>query len=214
MLKVLKILLGTDDVVKICEEISLTSNKRIDCDLSQFYPENDNISDYENFIKITINKTYVFYWYFLKQHFRCKTTDLNNEENELKINRLHEIHKWFISKQIDFNSYRNIISFITKEMHIRDVLDLCNNLDIGQNQKLELVFTAKLNSIDSMFDFCMAVLSRDEFICESTLIIITRIIDKITDHPVIKEQTRALVQLVKKRQIEPLYPVLKRWCTN
>ncbi|ARB91020.1 hypothetical protein A6J40_01930 [Legionella longbeachae] len=214
MLKVLKILFGTDDVVKICEEISLTSNKRIECDLSQFYPENDNICDYENFIKITINKTYVFYWYFLKQHFRCKTTDLNNEENELKINSLHEIHKWFISKQIDFNSYRNIISFITKEMHIKDVLDLCNNLDIGQNQKLELVFTAKLNSIDSMFDFCMAVLSRDELICESTLIIITRIIDRITDHPVIKEQTRALVQLVKKLQIEPLYPVLERWWTN
>lgn len=214
MLKVVKILLGTDDIVKICDEISLISDKTIECDLSHFHPDNDNIPDYENFIKITIDKKYIFYWYFLKQHFRCKTTDLNNEENERKNNRLHEIHSLFINKQIEFNAYRNIISFITKEMHIRDVLDICNNLNIETNQKLELIFTAKLNSIDSMFDFCMAVLNRDEFICESTLIIITRIINKITDHPVIKEQTRALVQLVKKRQIKPLYPVLERWWNN
>ena len=65
-----------------------------------------------------------------------------------------------------------------------------------------------------MFDFCMAVLGRDEFISQNTFTIITRIIDKITDHPVIKEQTRALVQLVKERQIKPLYPVLKRWWNN
>ena len=214
ILKVLKILLGTDDIIKICEEISVTSNKTIECDLSHFSSDNDNIPDYENFIKITINKTYIFYWYFLKQHFRCKTTDLNNEENELKNNSLHEIHKLFINKQIEFNSYRNIISFITKEMHINDVLDLCNNLDIDINQKLELVFTAKLNSIDSMFDFCMAILNLDEFICQHTFLIIARIINTITDHPVIKEQTRALVQLVKQRQIEPLYPVLKRWWSN
>lgn len=58
-----------------------------------------------------------------------------------------------------------------------------------------------------MFDFSMAILNRDEFICQYTFLIITRIINTITDHPVIKEQTRALVQLVKQRQIEPLYPV-------
>lgn len=214
MLKVIKILLGTDDIIKICEEVSITSNKTIECDLSQFSSDNDNIADYENFIKITINKTYIFYWYFLKQHFRCKTTDLNNEENKLKNNSLHEINNLFINKQIDFNSYRNIISFITKEMHINDVLELCQSLDIDINQKLELVFTAKLNSIDSMFDFCMAILNRDEFICQHTFLIITRIINTITDHPVIKEQTRALVELVKQRQIEPLYPVLKRWWNN
>lgn len=125
-----------------------------------------------------------------------------------------EIHNLFINKQFDFNAYRNIISFITKEMPISTVLDLCNNLDIGINQKLELAFTAKLNSIDSMFDFCMGVLSKDEFICESTFTIITRIIDKITDHPVIKAQTRALVQLVKRRQLKSLYPVLERWWNN
>lgn len=214
MLKVVKILFGTDDIVKICEEISITSNKTIECDLSQFSSDNDNIPDYENFIKITINKKYIFYWYFLKQHFRCKTTDLNNDENKLKNNSLHEIHKLLVNKQIEFNAYRNIISFITKEMHISDVLDLCNSLDIDINQKLELVFTAKLNSIDSMFDFCMAILNSDEFICQHTFLIITRIINTITDHPVIKEQTRALVQLVKQRQIEPLYPVLKRWWNN
>lgn len=88
MLKVVKILLGTDDIVKICEEISLVSNKTIKCDLSHFHPDNDNIPDYENFIKVTINETYIFYWYFLKQHFRSKTTDLNNEENKLKNNSL------------------------------------------------------------------------------------------------------------------------------
>jgi hypothetical protein len=54
MLKVVKILFGTDDIVKICEEISITSNKTIECDLSQFSSDNDNIPDYENFIKITI----------------------------------------------------------------------------------------------------------------------------------------------------------------
>lgn len=194
--------------------ISFADQRTIECDLSQFSSDNDNIPDYENFIKITINKKYIFYWYFLKQHFRCKTTDLNNEENELKNNRLHEIHKLFVNKQIEFNAYRNIISFITKEMHISDVLDLCNSLDIDINQKLELVFTAKLNSIDSMFDFCMAILNRDEFICQHTFLIITRIINTITDHPVIKEQTRALVQLVKQRQIKPLYPVLERWWSN
>lgn len=214
MLKVIKIIFGTDDIIEICKEISVTTNKTIVCDLTQFSRDNDNIPDYENFIKITINKTCIFYWYFLKQHFRCKTTDINNEENELKNNSLNEIHKLFITKQIEFNSYRNIISFITKEMHINEVLDLCNNLDIDINQKLELVFTAKLNSIDSMFDFCMALLNRDEFDCQHTFLIITRIINAITDHPVIKEQTRALVQLVKRRKIEPLYPVLKRWWNN
>lgn len=105
-------------------------------------------------------------------------------------------------------------SVVAKEMHINDVLDLCNNLDIDINQKLELVFTAKLNSIDSMFDFCIATLNRDELICQHTFLIITRIINTITDHPVIKDQTRALVQLVKQRQIKPLYPVLERWWSN
>lgn len=71
MLKVVKVLLGTDDIPKICEAVSAAANVSISCDVSNFHPDNAGIEDYENFIKITVDDSHEFYWYFLQQHFRC-----------------------------------------------------------------------------------------------------------------------------------------------
>ncbi|MBY0378805.1 MAG: hypothetical protein K2P99_00210, partial [Burkholderiales bacterium] len=145
MLKVIKILFGTDDLKLICSKFSQATGKEIMCDITNFHPENNNVMDYENYIKITVENKHVFYWYFLQQHFRCKTTDIFEKDAVSQNKYLASMTNLYNQQSICKESFFNILSFITKNMSCEDTIQLSKNLNITDHQeRFKFIFMAKL----------------------------------------------------------------------
>lgn len=213
MLRVVKVLLGTDDIPQICEAVSAAANVSIRCDLSNFHPENPHIEDYENYIRITVDNSQEFYWYFLQQHFRCKTKDVLNQDELFKRTSLRGLCDAYSDSRICLESFCNLTSFFLKEMTASEAVDMARGQGLTCPDTLfKFAFMSKLNSVDSMFDFCMYVLDEERFSASPHVLeMVNNILNSIPDHPVIAKQQRRLVDLVRSKGIGYLDPLVTRW---
>ena len=213
MLKVMKVLLGTDDIPRICEAVSAAANVSIRCDLSSFHPDNPGIEDYGNYIRITVDENQEFYWYFLQQHFRCKTKDALNQDEVFKRTSLRGLCEAYSDRRISLESFCNLASFFLKEMPPGEAVDMARGQGLTCPDTLfNFAFMGKLNSVDSMFDFCMYVLNDERFNARRHVLdVVNNILTSIPDHPVIVGQQQRLADLVRSKGIEYLDPLVTRW---
>ena len=213
MLKVLEVLLGETNIATICRHISLASGIDIFCDLSNFHPEKNDLEDYTNFVRLEFNKKYVFYWYFLKQHFRCASTDTLDEEKKYVSHELDSLSLMVRQSVLDGDQFRALLSFHLKEKTITQVKGIFDSLDMAiVGDEMTFLMLGKLNSIDSMFDYCMFVLTIPELVnTQKISAAITAIIKGISPHPVIFEQKRNLINRIREVGTTHLIDLADAW---
>ncbi|NOI88736.1 hypothetical protein [Vibrio sp. 99K-1] len=213
MQRMLKALLGEEDLTSICKKISSVSGTEIYCDLSDFHPDRHDLEDFSNFIRLEFEGKYVFFWYFLKQHFRCSTTDLFNEEENYILQTLTKLNNDLKQQRLDRDQHRALLSFHLKEKPVPKVKAMFDELGMSLvGDEMTFLMLSKLNSIDSMFDFCMNVLIIPRLKHSSqVLATVTSIIKSISPHPVIYDQRKNLIERIRDIEIEPLLPIVNQW---
>ena len=209
----LQALLGEADITTLCRRISQASGVAIRCDLSDFHPERHDLEDFTNVARFEFDGKYVFYWYFLKQHFRCASADLLNEEENFVRQSLAELTAAMKQQRLDREQYRALLSFLLKEKPVAQVKELFDDLGAAViGDEMTFLMLGKLNSVDSMFDYCMRVLDIPELAhSEPIAATITAIILGISPHPVIFDQRKNLVAKIREVNLIPLRDLADRW---
>lgn len=209
----LEVLLGEGNVTSICKRISSVSGINIFCDLTNFHPNRNDIEDFSNFIRLEFEGKYVFFWYFLKQHFRCATADLYNEEEHYTRQEISKLCTSLKQGHLDPNQFRALLSFHLKENPVTQVKVIFDELKASQvGDEMTFLMLCKLNSVDSMFDFCMKVLTIPQIMyTDPALESISAIIQGITPHPVIYDQRKNLIQRIRDVGVEPLVSLANKW---
>ncbi|MGL5129618.1 MAG: hypothetical protein ACRC7D_16070 [Aeromonas popoffii] len=213
MLHMLQALLGEADITAICRQISSTSGIDIRCDLREFHPERHDLEDFTNVVHLEFNGKYIFHWYFLKQHFRCASADLFNEEENYVRQALDTLNAEMKQRSLDRDQFRALLSFFLKEKPVVQVKTMFNDLGAALiGDEMTFLMLAKLNSVDSMFDYCMNVLTIPTLAhSEPISATITAIIQGISPHPVIFEQRKNLIERIIDCGVTSLIDLANRW---
>jgi hypothetical protein len=213
MMHVLQALFGEAEIPAICRKIALASGIDIRCDLSEFHPERNDLEDFTNFVRIEFEGKYVFYWYFLKQHFRCASADLFSEEENYLQQALSELISALQQQQLDHIQFRSLLSFLLKEKPVAMVKNLFDSLNAtGAGDEMTFLMLGKLNSVDSMFDYCMQMLDIPGLAhSHKTSDSVTAIIKGISPHPVIFEQRKMLIAKIREVNVTSLKELADQW---
>ncbi|OFB48851.1 hypothetical protein BA187_08970 [Serratia marcescens] len=213
MQHMLQALLGEADIATICRRIASSSGIDIRCDLSEFHPERHDLEDFTNVVRLEFDGKYVFHWYFLKQHFRCASADLFNEEENYVRQALAMLNDEMKQGRLNRDQFRALLSFHLKEKPVAQVKMIFDSLGATLvGDEMTFLMLGKLNSVDSMFEYCMNVLAIPTLAHSAPVsATVAAIIQGISPHPVIFDQRKNLIARIREAGVTPLLTLANRW---
>ena len=216
-LRLIKALVGTDDIERIAQSLTRGLARQPECDLTRFHPDRNTTRIWDNKIVLEFGE-HIFEWCFMSRHFRCRILGPDEKrQTELKDSCLADMTATttatttttttaFSCLPSAHGATKYILGLET--LDVGELLTVIYRRDLTAGHIAELVFAADLRSIDGLYRAVIRLMDAQKWMLQPFLKqCVGAMALALPKHPDHMSKRAHLVDLIRKRPVPAMYAV-------